>query len=77
MVLGVWRRTGRRILPVKSTMFTPEDIETLHGVINSLTSVRSGLTEEDSEQRDLLNQALIPVRTLILQQAQKEKRQWP
>jgi hypothetical protein len=49
-------------------MLTQEDIETLHEAINSLTFVRSGLTENDSEQRDLLNQSLIPLRMLILQQ---------
>lgn len=48
-------------------MLTPEDIEVIHGAISSLTFVRSGMTEEDSEQRDLLNQSLIPLRTLILQ----------
>jgi len=45
---------------------TREDVEILHGVISSLTFVKSSLNEEESEQRDLLNQALIPIRTLIL-----------
>ena len=50
------------------TMLTPEDVEILHGVVNSLTFVRSGLTKDDSEQRDLLNQSLITLRTLIFEQ---------
>lgn len=45
---------------------TAEDIEILHGVVNSITFIKSGLNEDESEQRDLLNQALIPLRVLIL-----------
>jgi hypothetical protein len=46
-------------------MLSLEDIEIIHGAINSLTFVRSGLTEDDSEQRDLLDLSLIPLRTLL------------
>lgn len=46
---------------------TKEDIEELHKAINILTFVRSGLNEDESAERDLLNQALIPIRVLILE----------
>lgn len=45
---------------------TIEDIKILQGVVNSITFVRGGLNVSESEQRDLLNQSLIPLRTLIL-----------
>jgi hypothetical protein len=50
------------------TMLTLEDVEVIHGAINSLTFVKSGLTEDDSVERDLLDLSLIPLRALILQQ---------
>jgi len=49
-------------------MLTPEDVEILHGIVNSITFVKTGLNENETKERDLLNQALIPLRTLILEQ---------
>ena len=58
------------------TMLTLEDVEILHGVLGSLMFVRSGLKgKDDRGQRDLLNQALIPLRTLLLQQREGRERQ--
>jgi len=50
----------------KGNAMTKEDIEELHKGINILTFVRGGLNENESTERDLLNQSLIPLRVLIL-----------
>jgi hypothetical protein len=47
-------------------MLTPEDLDIIQGAVNSIIFVKTGLTEEDSDQRDLLDQSIVSLRTLIV-----------